>query len=328
MTRRIATRASIELNGLCASPIRFIREGTSQHSDRAQHLVHMHNRSTGKGGTTTRGRGSQDTMASHTPQLRIISYSPMTIESEGRLADICHHFRRSADMIMLQGTGTKDFDVEGQPKSTKCGSFWGLQWGWTTRSQGAIKSCGIMILFNSKRFPADSCSKMYTSRQALWCRAGAVRLSARDSDFPMICLYFSPRTNQGAHAQARYRSTVQELVNWTEQVVADALHRPLPTIALDFNHGLGRWKGRQIVSEAISAGCTREEGFAGKLFRKMMERQRLYAASGHFRPLPTYHGTQGNTSTIDFVVLPQSYASLSVWQQYLGKVEDNFSTPE
>ena len=72
VTRRIATRASIELNGLCASPIRFIKEGTSQHSDRAQHAVHMHNRSTGKGGTTTRGRGSQDTMVSHTPQIRMI----------------------------------------------------------------------------------------------------------------------------------------------------------------------------------------------------------------------------------------------------------------
>ena len=63
-------------------------------------------------------------MASHTPQIRIISYNPTTIESEGRLADICHHFRRSSDMIMLQGTGTKDYDGEGQPKSTKCGSFW------------------------------------------------------------------------------------------------------------------------------------------------------------------------------------------------------------
>ena len=156
--------------------------------------------------------------------------------------------------------------------------------------------------------PADSCSKVYTPKQALWRRAGAIRLSARNSDFLVICLYFPPRTNQGAHAQARYCSTVQELVNWTEQVVEDAPHRTLPTIGLDLNDGLGRWKGRQIESEALSAGCIREEGFAGKLFREMMERQRLYAASGHFRALPTFHGTQGNTSTIDFVVLPQSYA--------------------
>ena len=32
----------------------------------------------------------------------------------------------------------------------------------------------------------------------------------------------------------------------------------------------------------------------------MMERQRLYAASGHFPSFPTYHGTHGNSSTIDF----------------------------
>ena len=46
----------------------------------------------------------------------------------------------------------------------------------------------------------------------------------------------------------------------------------------------------------------------GKLFREMMERQCLHAASGHFPSFPTYHGTHGNSSTIDFVILPQSYA--------------------
>ena len=66
-------------------------------------------------------------------------------------------------------------------------------------------------------------------------------------------------------------------------------------------------------------GCTREEGFAGKLFREMLERQRLYVASGRFRELPTFHGTQGNTSTIDFVVLPQSYAEFVRAATVLGK---------
>ena len=136
----------------------------------------------------------------------------------------------------------------------------------------------------------------------------------------MICLYFPPRTSQGARAQARYRSTVQELVKWTERVVEDAPHhRTLPTIGLDLNDGLGRWKGRQIESDALSVGCTREEGFAGKLFREMLERQRLYVASGRFRELPTFHGTQGNTSTIDLVVLPQSYAEFVRAATVLGK---------
>ena len=39
-----------------------------------------------------------------------------------------------------------------------------------------------------------------------------------------------------------------------------------------------------------------------------MERQRLHAASGHFPSFPTYHGTHGNSSTVDFVIFPQSYA--------------------
>ena len=44
------------------------------------------------------------------------------------------------------------------------------------------------------------------------------------------------------------------------------------------------------MSDALSAGCIREERFAGKLFREMMERQRLYAASGHFRALTLQTG--------------------------------------
>ena len=131
----------------------------------------------------------------------------------------------------------------------------------------------------------------------------------------MICLYFPPRTNQGAHAQAKYSSTVQELVNWAEQVVADAppphpAHHRSSTSTTVWVDG----KEDRSVSEAIKSGMLKEEGFAGNLFQEMMERQRL--ASGHFRSLPTYHGTQGNTSTIDFVLLRSPVRSLSARQQY------------
>ena len=152
-TGRFAAGASVELKGSWTSPIRFVKQGTSPHTDRARDHVHAHNQSThstGKGSTTTRGRSSQNTTPSHTPQIRIISYNPMTIESEGRLADICHHFRRSADIIMLQGTGTKDYDGEGQP----CGSFWGVQWGWTTRSPGANKSVHAYPNTGRERVPS------------------------------------------------------------------------------------------------------------------------------------------------------------------------------
>ena len=41
---------------------------------------------------------------------------------------------------------------------------------WSTRSSGSNKSCGIMILFNKKRFIEGSCSKMYTPNVKLWRR--------------------------------------------------------------------------------------------------------------------------------------------------------------
>ena len=72
-----------------------------------------------------------------------------------------------------------------------------------------------------------------------------------------------------------------------------APHRTLPILGLDLNDGLGMEKGRRIKSDALSASCRWDEGYASKLFREMVEEQKMYAASGHFRPLVTYHGTQG-----------------------------------
>ena len=69
------------------------------------------------------------------------------------------------------------------------------------------------------------------------------------------------------------------------------------------------WEGRKDagLNQRLSAPAAPGTRYAGKLFREMMEQQKLYAASGHFRPLVTYHGPQGGQTSIDFMVLPQSY---------------------
>ena len=117
-----------------ASPIRVIEEETSPRTEYAQHPFYPHHSlCTGKGHHHSWQEQTGHRGIAH-PTEKDISCNPMTIESEGRLADICHHFRRSANIIMLQGTGTKDYDGEGQAESTKCGSFMGLQWGRTAGS--------------------------------------------------------------------------------------------------------------------------------------------------------------------------------------------------
>ena len=69
-TRRNATRASMDLNGHCASAIRFVKEGTSPRTEHSQHPVYPHHDlCTGKGGTTIRGKSRHDTMAVHIPQI-------------------------------------------------------------------------------------------------------------------------------------------------------------------------------------------------------------------------------------------------------------------
>ena len=46
---------------------------------------------------------------------------------------------------------------------------------------GFMRSEQVMIFFNSQRFPTDSSSKVYSPEEALWERAGAIRLSARNT---------------------------------------------------------------------------------------------------------------------------------------------------
>ena len=75
-----------------------------------------------------------------------------TLSSKGRLDDICHHFKGRADVIILQGTTTKDWTNEGRLVTVKCRGFGSVQWGWNRRSEGSNKSCGVLILFCGKRF--------------------------------------------------------------------------------------------------------------------------------------------------------------------------------
>ena len=135
-----------------------------------------------------------------------------------------------------------------------------------------------------------SCSKVYTPKVKLWGRGGGVRLSARNMDVLILSLYFPPRANQGAAAGVKYRSTVTDLITWTEQVISDAPHRTLPILGLDLNDGLGRQRGQPIRSDALSIGCQSKEGFASKHFREMFERQHMYIASGTPQNLPRTAG--------------------------------------
>ena len=55
-------------------------------------------------------------------------------------------------------------------------------------------------------------------------------------------------------------------------------------------------------------GCKSEEGWAGRLFRLMLEEQKLFVASGHTHETITHLSPQGHTKTIDYVIIPRSCA--------------------
>ena len=72
--------------------------------------------------TTARDKGGQE--YSHAPQLHVITYNPMTVKHEGRLADIFRHFQSTAAIILLQGTCLKDHEDEGAASNSQCEGFW------------------------------------------------------------------------------------------------------------------------------------------------------------------------------------------------------------
>ena len=121
--------------------------------------THSHEKQTGKEKGSTKveyqkyGKGLGLWKEKGEPQIRIVSYNPLALSSEGRLDDICHHFKGRAVVIILQGTTTKDWTSEGRPVTVKSGGFWSVQWRWHRRSEGSNKSCGVLVLFCGKRFP-------------------------------------------------------------------------------------------------------------------------------------------------------------------------------
>ena len=71
----------------------------------------------------------------------------------------------------------------------QCESLWGVHWGWSARSPGSNRSCGVVILPSEKRLPQTSCGKIYIPRNNIWGRGGAIRLATQHSDLLLICLY-------------------------------------------------------------------------------------------------------------------------------------------
>ena len=74
-------------------------------------------------------KGKNRTAAIH--HSYVSSYNPMTVKHEGRLADICRHFRHAAALILLQGTCLIDPEDKGpRQEIIQCEGFWGVHWGW------------------------------------------------------------------------------------------------------------------------------------------------------------------------------------------------------
>ena len=83
------------------------------------------------------------------------------------------------------------------------------------------------------------------------------------------------------------------------------------------------WDSTTTMGWGLTRGA---EGYAGKLFREMMEQQKMYAASGHVRPLVTYHGPQGGQTSIDFISLLSLTPDPSPKPRYSFTADERCST--
>ena len=226
------------------------------------------------------------------PQLRIVSYNPLIQSSEGRLDDICHHFKERADVIILRGRTGKDWTNEGRPLTIKNIGFRGVQWSWNRRSVGRDNSCGVLIMFCGKRFPNSATCQVYSPGQRLWDELEGCCWPRR-TPTSWYGLYLPPKTQEGAKAETRYRRTTQDLVDWSG-VISEAFHRILPNVCLDPNDGLGLCQGQRERSMALGEGCKAKDGRADRLFRLMLAEQKS-SRNTHTRNRYTEPGSAPNT---------------------------------
>ena len=136
-----------------------------------------------------------------------------------------------------------------------------IMWGYDTAEQKKIPS----------HFLRQS---IYTTKQhvATWRGHSSGHPALRSSAHVSLLFTKNEQRSQGCCPVSRYRTRDRPMRHegYRRRSTPHTSH-----IGLDLNDGLGLEKERRIKSDALSAGCCRDEGHARKLFREMMEQQKM-----------------------------------------------------
>ena len=232
-------------------------------------------------------------------------YNPYVCRTAYRREQIVRELVHS-HIIGIPGTCTSQ-DAVGIPVSqTQVGTHLWIEWG--RRAGRAEQAAGVAIALRRNVFHDRNVRQVYQPPEELAGRFGAVRLVRGDVDLCAIVVYQYPEPHPpNTDAQRRQ---AKRLWMYVAAFLDRLPHRCLPVLLLDANGhtGLHRHEGgfAHINSEAVGQADAALENFNGSEFRQLLELHHL-AAINSFHPCgPTYYGTTGRGTRVDYICLPQT----------------------
>ena len=209
-------------------------------------------------------------------------------------------------MIGIPGTCTPAATVGIPVSQKKVGTHLWIEWG--HKGGRAEQAAGVALALRRNVFTARNVRQVYQPPDELAGRFGAVRLVRGDVDMCAIVVYQYPEPHP-PNTEAQ-RKQARRLWLYLAAFLDRLPHRCLPILLLDANghRGFHRHEGylAHINSAAVGQAEAALENFNGGEFRQLLELHHLGAVNTFHECGPTYFGTTGHGTRVDYVCLPQS----------------------
>ena len=227
--------------------------------------------------------------------MRIIGWNPLSLTSAYRQIEVSNVLSKYG-IIMMAGTQQRRDDC---PVSTyRIGAYTAYSAGWR-RGKFTNKSAGVTI-WTGEGIADTNVKWIETPPDELAGRGLALRIRTQRYDVSPMVLYYPPRTG-GRHEESRYKETTMRLTRWASKVISRVPARSTPVIYADINDELEQTEDGTVGDYPMGFSTAD----AGKHFRGLLADYDMTTANTHVDTGPTYWSTQGTTSRIDFIGIPQ-----------------------
>lgn len=232
--------------------------------------------------------------------LKLVLYNPLSCVAD-RAEYISQIFSKE-DIVILPGTGRRNFEEETPVTKYRHGKHVEYSWGYR-KGRLCNRSCGISFLLSPSW--EKSIRRVWSPPKLIAGRAAAMRARSSAGDFLVVGAYFPPR---GSMAPAAYQECVEKIAAWCDARMAEVGKRAIPIYAMDANDSFGIRRGQHGRLEHYAEGPVgpfshgQEHLTARRLLQTAIDHSLSVATT--FRCIPhTYYGTTSR-SFIDHILIP------------------------